>query len=201
MSNDPMSEPARRSTPILFFVLGGVLLASIACCAGAGGLGWYVFASYERFVIPQNGMYPGLPANSRLITLRKPYDAPADVQRGDIIVFTHAEDGRQTTYIWRVVGLPGDKIETSLRSVKVNGKELPLVKKRVDGEFVIFRETNGSAQYEIAYEDNPRWLPPDIDVVVPRDHFFVLGDNRHQAGKDSRTIGTIPFQSIRGKKW
>src|SRR5688572_1462349 len=36
--------------------------------------------------IPQNGMYPGLPAGSYLVVNRNAYRNPDDVQRGDIEV-------------------------------------------------------------------------------------------------------------------
>ena len=141
-------------------------------------------------------MYPNVAAGSRLIALRKPYGNASQVQRGDIVIISWVEDGAEIKYIWRVVGLPGDRIQTSLNSVSVNGKPLPLTKLRADGAGVIFSEANGPARYEVFYENDPKWIPPEIDIVVPAEHYFVLGDNRHQAGKDSRTIDTIPFKSI-----
>ena len=67
------------------------------------------FISY--YFIPQNGMYPGLPAGSVFFALQHPYAAPARVKRADIVVFTRDTDAGRYVYIWRVVGLPGDTIE------------------------------------------------------------------------------------------
>src|SRR5262245_723418 len=130
------------------------------------------------YVIPQNGMYPSLPSGSRLLTIKHPYAAPSEVKRGDIVVFTRDENGRRYIYIWRVVGLPGDAIEAAGASLVINGR--PVVRDRIREEpgTVIFRERLNGTTYEIAISQSPRELPPDASVIVPPDHFFVLGDNR-----------------------
>src|SRR5215467_3824814 len=133
------------------------------------------------YVIPQNGMYPSLPSGSRLFTIKRPYAAPSEVKRGDIVVFTRDQDGKQYIFIWRVVGLPGDTIESVGASLAINGR--PVVRDRIREEqgTVIFRERLDEATYEVAISQSPRELPPDVSVVVPADSFFVLGDNRFDA--------------------
>src|SRR5438552_17790946 len=77
----------------------------------------------EHFRIPQNGMYPGLPAGSGFWAYKRAYSAPAQVKRGDIIVFTHhLQNGQPYIYIWRVIGLPGDIIIAAGESLTVNGR-------------------------------------------------------------------------------
>ena len=44
-------------------------------------------SKYERFAIPQNGMYPNYPANASFWVTKNAYDSVADVQLGDVIVF------------------------------------------------------------------------------------------------------------------
>jgi signal peptidase I len=171
------------------------LLALFAVLLAAG----IVFVGYYQ--IPQDGMYPGLPAGSRLFTLRHPYRDPGDVERGDIIVFSRTEDGQEYSYIFRVVGLPGDTIQTRGEDVIVNGKKLPREMVRTDGDKVIYRETNGGAVYEVAYGAKPPAIvPPQVTLELAPDNFFVLGDNRHYAF-DSRFFGPVPFESIIAKKW
>src|SRR3954462_6003746 len=72
--------------------------------------------------IPQNGMYPGLPAGSRLFTARRAYSHPSSVKRGDIVVFVRQENGQSYNFIWRVVALPGEKVDTSGQSLTINGQ-------------------------------------------------------------------------------
>jgi signal peptidase I len=156
------------------------------------------FVGYYR--IPQNGMYPTLPAGSLLFTIRRPYSDISAVKRSEIIVFVREQNGQRYNYIWRVVGLPGDKVQTSGESLIINGQ--PAARKRLadaDGKS-LFRENVGNASYEIAFDPSALERPPDVSVTVPPDHVFVMGDNRFNAF-DSRRFGPIPFSSIIGKKW
>jgi signal peptidase I len=157
-----------------------------------------LFVGYYR--IPQNGMYPTLPAGSLLFTIRRPYSDISAVKRGDIIVFVREQNGQRYNYIWRVIGLPRDVIQTSGESLIINGQ--PAARERLadaDGKS-LFRENVGNASYEIAFDPSASERPPDVSVTVPPDHVFVMGDNRFNAF-DSRRFGPIPFSSIIGKKW
>ncbi|PYJ31360.1 MAG: signal peptidase I [Verrucomicrobia bacterium] len=156
-----------------------------------------LFVGYYR--IPQNGMYPTLPAGSVLFTIRRPYSDISAVKRGDVIVFVREQNGQRYNYIWRVIGLPGDAVQTSGESLILNGQ--PAVRERLadaNGKSV-FRESIGNVSYEIAFDPSASERPPDVSVSVPPDHLFVMGDNRFNAF-DSRRFGPIPFSSIIGKK-
>jgi signal peptidase I len=102
-------------------------------------------------------------------------------------------------YIWRVVALPGDTIETAGASLAINGR--PVMREQVheQPDVTIFREHAGEAMYEIAITQSPDDVPPDTSVTVPPDHFFVMGDNRLDA-VDSRYFGPIPLGAIIGRK-
>jgi signal peptidase I len=153
----------------------------------------------DYYHIPQNGMYPNLPAGSRFFAWKRPYPDAADVARGDVIVFRRNENGQSYLYIWRVIGLPGDMVQASGDLLAVNGKSAQRQRiDRVDGK-VLFREQIGRASYDIAFDETPQRRPPDISVTVPADQFFVMGDNRFDA-RDSRYFGTVPFVSIIAKK-
>jgi len=95
--------------------------------------------------------------------------------------------------------LPGDKVQTSGESLIINGQ--PAARERLadaDGKS-LFRESVGNISYEIAFDPSASERPPDVSVIVPPDHVFVMGDNRFNAF-DSRRFGPIPFSSIIGKK-
>ncbi len=152
-----------------------------------------------HYVIPQNGMFPGLPAGSRVWGYKHAYSSSSQVRRGEVVVFTHFQDGRPYIYIWRVVGLPGDMVASIGESVAVNGHPVTRERVREEQDTAIFRETLGGTTYEIAFNQSLKQRPPDASLTVPPNHFFVMGDNRFGA-YDSRYFGPIPFDSIVGKK-
>jgi signal peptidase I len=159
------------------------------------------FTVVDVFVIPQAGMYPSVPAGKRFLAWRHPYRNASDVRRGDVIVFQQGVDGKTYNFIWRVIGLPGERVQVAGTEVRVNGQALRHDDAGRRGGLLIYRETNGPATYEVAYSDPvPAAPPPDVEMTVPADSFFVLGDNRHNAA-DSRVGGPVPFTAIIAKKW
>jgi signal peptidase I len=175
--------------------LGLVLVLGLAATIA------FRFLIINYVTIPQDGMFPGLPAGSRFITLRRPYNSIDDVKRGDVVIFKRDVGGATQRYIWRVVGLPGDFVEVSNEALSLNGQALKHETVRKEGEYLIVREWNGDVSYEVAYSQTlDRAEPPPIaSLKVPSDHLFVLGDNRYMA-EDSTFIGPIPFASIVEKK-
>lgn len=95
--------------------------------------------------------------------------------RGEVIVFRFPRDTSRD-FIKRVIGLPGETVETREGQVYVNGLPLrePYIKERV------------------AYP-----LPP---TQVPPAHYFVLGDNRNNSS-DSHSWGVVPEENVIGRAW
>ena len=85
----------------------------------------------------------------------------------------------ETSYIKRVIGLPGDHVEIKDNSVYVNGQKL---------------EENYLDPGTITTSKNGCFT----DVVVPDGYVYVLGDHRDVSG-DSRLFGCIPIDKIEGK--
>ena len=185
------SPPAAKSKVLNYLVWGCLALGLVLLALKTFWIGYYV--------IPQNGMDPGLPAGSKLLTLRHPYSGPASVRRGDIVVFVVEEDGQPMHCIWRVVGLPGETVVAAGEILNISGQTVRRQRLREAGGRTLFREQIGSASYEIAFAPAPDQTAPDVTVTVPPGHFFVMGDNRFSA-HDSRFIGPIPFRSIVGRK-
>ena len=131
------------------------------------------FIGYYR--IPQNGMYPTLPAGSILFTIKRPYTDSSSVKRGDIIVFVHEQNGGRYNYIWRVIALPGEKVEAFGESLTINGQ--PVQRERINDTNgkTIFREQIGDVSYQTAIDPSAPNRPPDASVTVPPDQFFVMG--------------------------
>lgn len=153
----------------------------------------------ENFIIPQNGMFPSLPAGSRLFISKRAYADASKVKRGDIIVFVREENGARYNYVWRVVGLPGEKIETAEEALMINDQPAQREYLRDAEGMKVYRETIDNVSYEIAFDPSAPKRPPDRSIVIPPGNFFVMGDNRFNA-VDSRYLGPISFSSIIGKK-
>lgn len=122
-------------------------------------------------------MYPTLHERDRLFTNKIIYKISSP-KRGDIVVLK-APDDPTKDYIKRVIGIEGDIVEIIDGKVYVNGEEY-------------IEEYISEDAYTYSYE-NSVWK-------VEKGYVFVLGDNRNKgASKDSRYLGLIPIDSIKGK--
>src|SRR5437899_5814939 len=105
-------------------LIGGLMIIAVAIAAKTFLI--------EHYRIPQNGMYPGLPAGSGFWAYKRAYSSPSQVKRGDVIVFTRVQNERPYIYIWRVVGLPGDTVAAVGESLTVNAR--PVTRERIREE-------------------------------------------------------------------
>ncbi|MBE3576732.1 MAG: signal peptidase I [Limnochordales bacterium] len=126
------------------------------------------------FTVEGPSMYPTLRSGERLIVDELSYRFGSP-ERGDVIVFRYPSNPRQF-FVKRLVALPGEVVAIRDGQVWVNGQPLP--------EDYLPEETWG--------EFGP--------VVVPEDHYFVLGDNRNNSA-DSRDprVGFIPRKLVVGR--
>ncbi len=188
-------EYSRAFFPILLFVL---VLRSFL---------------FEPFRIPSGSMTPTLlegdfifvnkfvyglrlpVVNTKLVEIGQP-------ERGDVMVFKLPSDSG-TNYIKRVVGLPGDVVEYRNKRLHINGESVPL---EVLGTYEgpgqpgagLARERLGVAEHEVLLMAGR--ASPEGTYVVPKGHFFVMGDNRDNS-RDSRFQGVsfIPEDRLVGK--
>src|SRR4051794_5845097 len=131
-----------------------------------------VRAALRLYVIPSASMAPTLVPGDHIVVT--PYRFSAKPSRGDVIVFrsTHAND---ELMIKRVIGTPGDLVETRAGRVIVSGHALP-------EPYVASQATTGS-------------ISPQI---IPADCYFVLGDNRADS-LDSRSWGVLSKDAVVGR--
>ena len=146
-----------------------------------------------------------LPFSPKIISDRIFYEEPS---RGDVIVFKTPADNR-TDYIKRMIGKSGDEIQFISGDLYINKKKIFKEFLRKETVFCgsetlrvnIYKEKiNKDSQYEIAYFE--QGSSGDTDpYIVPKDHFFFLGDNR-DCSKDSRflmSVGYVKKENLVGK--
>ena len=168
-------------------------------------------------VVKQASMYPTLKQNERLWLNRWGATFNKMPKRGDIITFEAPNTKKGTTaldinhidfskpiapyeykpenifakftynvleigkvsYIKRVIGLPGEHVEIKDGGVYINGEKL---QEDYLQDYVVTEPVGGLY----------------IDIVVPDNCVYVLGDNRPDS-KDSRVFGCIPVERIESK--
>ena len=130
-------------------------------------------------------------------------------KRGDVVVFKTPVDNR-TDYIKRLIGLPGDKVQIINKDLYLN--DIKIEKRKVEtslnincGDQILqidaYEETlpNGK-KYLAVYRKDATMINTDR-FVVPKEHYFFLGDNR-DCSKDSRflgSVGYVNFNNLVGK--
>lgn len=124
------------------------------------------------------------------------FEAPSEIKQGAdvdisnvVAIYNYEPEGlmnkivyyvlelNKVSYIKRVIGVEGDRVQIKDGKVYVNGEEI------IEG--YLSAETTTKAVY---YND----------VIVPEGCIYVLGDNRDES-MDSRTFGCIPLEKVEGK--
>ncbi|MBS0358258.1 MAG: signal peptidase I [Proteobacteria bacterium] len=122
-------------------------------------------------------------------------------KRGDIVQFYWPVNSKKL-FIKRLIGLPGDHISYVNKVLTVNGKlikqtDLETVEDTY-GESVLKKEENLLGVKHFIYLI-PRASTHDFhELVVPKGHYFVMGDNR-DLSDDSRYWGFVPEENLVGK--
>ena len=129
-------------------------------------------------------------------------------ERGDVVVFRQPTDV-SISFIKRVVGLPGDRIQVKDGILHINGEQ---VKRRYLGnkkarnaasviDFKVYEELlpNGTKHYIQERSDNDSF-DNTVEFTVLEGHYFMMGDNRDNS-RDSRTssVGMVPAENLIGK--
>ena len=228
----PATKPAKQSTD---------------WWAEAKGIFWLVLAVLgfhslvaKPFYIPSESMMPGLLIGDRLVVTKYPYGYSFVTptfhllpfmegrlfgrlpERGDVVIVT--PPGKDTDYIKRVIGLPGDRIAVRGGVVYLNGVAIPRRSlgdrdiavdantrcdpAQYDGGLVRHADGKAFCRVPIYRETLPNGRSYDTidmgvgfsrgddypEIRVPRDRVFLMGDNRDNSA-DSR----YPLLSADGK--
>ena len=171
---------------------------------------------FEPFKIPSASMMPTLLIGDFILVNKYEYGLRLPVlhtkflenslpDRGDIVVFRYPEDP-SIPYIKRVIGIPGDQVAYSDKTLFINGAEVKQEKLGryvasgaglgMDGVSLRKEVLPGGLMHEILID--PRRFSLKLETIVPDGHYFVLGDNRDNS-KDSRYWGFVPEENLMGK--
>ena len=171
----------------------------------------------QPFYIPSSSMEPTLLVGDRLFVTKYsygyskhsfPFSPPilnkrvmfSEPERGDVVVFKTPADNR-TDYIKRLIGLPGDEIKFIESNLYINNNEI--LKSRISGSDIIFcgNKTIDVFTFEEKLPNNKLHKTVYLKAfpfansdtfIVPKDHFFFLGDNR-DCSKDSRFLSSVGY--------
>jgi signal peptidase I len=155
----------------------------------AFGIGLIIFAFvrtffFSNYVVEGESMMPTLEEGNKLVVNKIGYQI-GELNRFDVIVF-HASEKKD--FVKRIIGLPGDRIEYRDDQLWINGEKYPepylekyrkeILDDRLTGDFTLKERTG--------------------EKIVPKDHLFVLGDNR-RGSLDSRHFGFVSVNQVVGK--
>jgi signal peptidase I len=131
--------------------------------------------------IKGSSMEPNFPDREFLMTDKLSYRFKQP-QRGDVVVF-EAPGTNGDEFIKRIIGLPGEEVSIKDNKIYINSKMLvePYLSSQI--------QTRGGS-----------FLDEGNTVIVPNEHYFVLGDNR-DASSDSRRWGFVSKEKITGRAW
>ncbi len=198
------------------------------------GLGIFLLLFFNlffgHFKIPSESMQPTLEVGDRLFVNKAYYGISReslawpfrkmplpdgrvfsrDPKRGDVVVFRSPKSG--VIMIKRLIGLPGDTVETRRGRLYLNGK---LIERTVEDKFS-YREHRGLVQDVTQYAEQlpgekrghsifERYDNYPLDnrgpFIIPGGKLFFMGDNRDNS-EDSRAPagpGFVPFDYVIGK--
>jgi signal peptidase I len=179
----------------------------------------------QPFIVPSGSMEPTLMIGDEIAAAKYAYgygrySAPIGVipihgrvldrppERGDIVVFALPRDPRQT-YVKRVIGMPGDRLQMRAGKLFINGTEVPRqpvgpITVSLGGATVSamkYAETlpGGRTHDIIKVAEGP--LDDTVEFKVPDGHYFMMGDNCDNS-LDSRVspaeggVGYVPAENL-----
>ena len=135
------------------------------------GVAIAVRCAVHIYSIPSASMAPTLQAGDQIVVTRYLRSEP---KRGDVIVFQSLTQPDELV-VKRVIGEPGDLIDSRLGRLRVGGHTLA-------EPYVLRQAATGAIEAQ----------------VIPARSYFVLGDNREDS-LDSRSWGVVPRERILGR--
>ena len=135
-----------------------------------------------------------------------------DVNRGDVVVIKIEEEGKESLWVKRIIGLPGETVSCVDDQIYINGQLLDeseymnedyiqsyLQQNEYGFNQVIAKVVDEQGMPVTNDRGNQQFVSIDFEPVqLKDDEYFVMGDNR-PVSKDSREIGPIKEGQLYGK--
>ncbi len=129
-------------------------------------------------------------------------------KRGDIIVFRPPTQP-DTDYIKRLIGMPGDVIQMKHGKLSINGEELATQRvedfyddqpDNTDSRIKQYKETLPNGVSYTILDEIEEGPADNTDIfVVPKKHYFFMGDNRDNSADSRISIGYVPDVNLIGR--
>lgn len=153
--------------------------------------------------VPSGSMKPTIIEGDRLGINKMAYDIRipfthislykiGDPVAGDIIIFDSEKANKRL--VKRVIGTPGDTIAMQGNKLIVNGQMINY-SMTSNGDWL---EHLAGKEHQVRLHFPASHYANFHGVVVPENHYLVLGDNRDKSA-DSRAIGFVPRYEIVGR--
>jgi len=155
--------------------------------------------------VPTGSMNPTIIEGDRIAVNKMAYDIRipfthislrklSDPERGDIAVFDSKVSDKRL--VKRVIGVPGDRIAMVNNQLLINDTALEYEK--TEGSIDQVEHLFNTPHIVRISSTNNHAFANFPSVVVPADHYLMLGDNRDKSA-DSRVIGLVPRDEIIGR--
>lgn len=174
----------------------------------------------EPFRIPSGSMRPTLLEGDFIVVNKFKYGlrlpllgtkvvAIDNPKRGDVVVFKRNRNGKSIDMIKRVVGLPNDHVQYKDKILYINGDPIKqeFRSEKIDNNspgayfpVKLLTEYIDDKKHDILVQlttEGMHYYKYD-DVIVPPNHYFVIGDNRDQSD-DSRFWGFVADEDVQGQ--
>jgi signal peptidase I len=183
---------------------------------------------FQPFTIPSDSMEPALRDGDYMVAAKYSYGwsrfslplhpplfsgriAGQEPRRGDIIVFKLPREKGRVDYVKRLIGLPGDRVQLTHGVVWLNGRPLPQKPlgwtqdpNAPSRQVMRLAETLPDGRtYSVFREAYDREGDNTGVYIVPKDHYFFMGDNRDNSldsrWPDAVGVGFVPAENLVGK--
>ena len=143
---------------------------------------------FTGYTVKGSSMAPTFQEDNKLI-INKMSKSLNTINRGDVIVF-HAT--KNSDYIKRLIGKPGDTVESKKDKLYINGKYIkePYLKLNKQNKMTKYLTENFDVA-DTKYSGGKK--------VIPKGKYLVLGDNRFISNDSRRTLGLLSTDKVVGK--